>query len=398
MGTLLRSSEGVAVLRRRGTDPPALLHGRFEKIPGHDKPLEKGVTRLTHVLDEYFRHREAQDLFSGAVLITRGATRLYAGAYGYASRAWRVPNDLDTRFDTASVTKLFTAVATLQLIDRELLAFDTPVVERLGLEGTPLSKEVTVRHLLTHTSGIGDDADEEAGERYEDLWKAKPNYSVLETRDFLPQFVNKPANFPPGEGCRYCNCGYVLLGLLIEAISGMTYRDYVRAHVFAEAGMTDSGFFRMDRANHNVAEGCDPIRDATGQIVSWKKNIYSYPPIGSPDGGACVTVTDLDRFLRAVMAGKLLSPELTSAFLSPQVVHSIKEGWTEMYGYGLRFYVDGSGKVFCFEKEGVNVGVSGIISHFPEQDVTATLLSNMEDGVWDPAWKIHEMVVEGQII
>ena len=281
--------------------------------------------RWTHLLDEYFRHRAAQDLFSGAVLITQGATQLYARAYGYASRAWRVPNTLHTRFDTASVTKLFTTIATLQLIDGGLLAFDTPVVERLGLEGTPLSKKVNVFHLLTHTSGIGDDADEEAGERYEDLWKAKPNYSVIETRDFLPQFLNKPANFPPGEGCRYCNCGYVLLGLLIETISGMTYRDYVRANVFAQAGMTASDFFRMDRVNHNVAEGCDPIRDATGHIVGWKKNIYSFPPIGSPDGGAHVTVTDLDRFLRAVMAGKLLSPELTSAFLSPQVVHS-REG------------------------------------------------------------------------
>ena len=175
--------------------PPNRGWGR---IPGHDKP--RGVTRLIHPLDEYLRHRAAQDLFSGAALITRGANQLYAGAYGFASRAWRVPNDLDTRFDTASVTKLFTAVATLQLIDRGLLAFDTPVVERLGLEGTPLSKDVTVRHLLTHTSGIGDDADEEAGERYEDLWKAKPNYSVVETRDFLPQFVNKPANFLQDKG------------------------------------------------------------------------------------------------------------------------------------------------------------------------------------------------------
>jgi CubicO group peptidase (beta-lactamase class C family) len=250
---------------------------------------------------------------------------------------------------------------------------------------------------LTHTSGIGDDADEEAGERYEDLWKAKPNYSVVETRAFLPQFVNKPANFSPGEGCRYCNCGYVLLGLLIETISGMIYRDFVRAHVFAEAAMTASDFFRMDRVNHNVAEGCDPSRDATGQVVGWKRNIYSFPPIGSPDACAYVTVTDLDRFLRAVMAGKLLSPELTRAFLSPQVVHSRRDNWTEMYGYGLRFYVDRSGEVFCFEKEGVNVGVSGIISHFPDQDITATLLSNMEDGVWELAWKIHEMVVEDQM-
>ena len=99
--------------------------------------------RWTGELDEYFRHRAAQDLFSGAVLITQGATRLYARAYGYASRPWRVPNTLDTRFDTASVTKLFTAIATLQLVDRGRLTFDTPVVERLGLEGTSLSKDLT---------------------------------------------------------------------------------------------------------------------------------------------------------------------------------------------------------------------------------------------------------------
>src|SRR4028119_2230360 len=263
------------MLLRRGTAAPGSPPRRCRRLPEHDGALGKDVMRWTDVLDEYFRHRAAQDLFSGTVLITQGATRLYARAYGYASRPWRIPNTLDTRFDTASVTKLFTAIATLQLIDRGLLAFDTPVVERLGLQGTTLSKEVNVFHLLTHTSGIGDDADEEAGERYEDLWKTKPNYSVVETRDFLPQCVNKPANFPPGQGCRYCNCGYVLLGLLIEStrgttcrdylpppppgrgcrychcgsvrlglliesISGMTYRDYVRAHVFAEAEMTTS--------------------------------------------------------------------------------------------------------------------------------------------------------------
>lgn len=352
---------------------------------------------FTRVLDEYFRHLAAQDQFSGAVLITQGGSRLYARVYGYASRAWRVPNTLDTRFDTASITKLFTAIATLQLIDRGLLTFDTPVVERLHLEDTPLSEEITVFHLLTHTSGICDDADEEAGERYEDVWKAKPNYSVTETRDFLPQFVNKPANFPPGQGCRYCNCGFVLLGLLIESVSGMTYRDYVRTHIFARVGMNASGFFRLGLVNHNVAEGCDPSRDETGTTVGWRKNIYSFPPIGSPDSGAHVTVADLDRFLQAVRAGRLLSPELTSAFLSPQVLHRTEDTWTEMYGYGLQFRVEGPGKVVCYEKDGINVGVSGIISHYPDQGITVTLLSNMEDGVWDPIDKIHEMVVNGQL-
>jgi CubicO group peptidase (beta-lactamase class C family) len=351
----------------------------------------------THALDAYFRHRVAGDLFSGAVLITRDVQRLYARAYGYASRSWRVPNTLDVRFDTASITKLFTAVATMQLIDRGLLDFDTPVVERLRLQDTSLSKDVTVYHLLTHTSGIGDDADEEAGERYEDLWKVKPNYSVIETRDFLPQFVDKPPNFAPGHGCRYCNCGYILLGLLIESVSGMAYRDYVRANVFARAGMTATDFFRMDRANHKVAEGCDPVRDASGSVVGWKRNIYSFPPIGSPDGGAYVTVADLDRFLRAVRAGELLSSELTGAFLTPQVVHQTRDTWTEMYGYGLWFYVDRGNKVVCYEKEGVNVGVSGLIRHFPDQGITVSLLSNMEDGAWDPIWKIHDLVVTGRL-
>ena len=352
---------------------------------------------FTHALDAYFRDRAARDFFSGVVLITRDTTQLFGRAYGYASRAWRVPNTLDVRFDTASITKLFTAIAVMQLIDKGLLTFDTPVVERLHLEGTPLSDDITVFHLLTHTSGIGDDADEEAGERYEDLWKTKPNYSVTETRDFLPQFVDKPANFPPGHGCRYCNCGYILLGLLIELISGMTYRDYVRTNIFTRAGMTASDFFRLDGVDHNVAEGCDPVRDTDRSVVGWKKNIYSFPPIGSPDSGAYVTAADLDRFLRAVRAGELLSPELTEAFLTPQVVHRAMDTWTEMYGYGLWFYVDQANKVVCYEKEGVNVGVSGLTRHFPDQGITVTLLSNMEDGVWDPIWKIHELVVDGRL-
>src|SRR5947208_14953932 len=105
-------------------------------------------------LERYFQQRAEQDAFSGVVLITRGRSQLFAGAYGYASRSWKVPNTLTTRFDTASVTKLFTAVASLQLIDQGLLAFDTPVIDFLGLQGTTITPTVNVFHLLTHTSGI----------------------------------------------------------------------------------------------------------------------------------------------------------------------------------------------------------------------------------------------------
>jgi CubicO group peptidase (beta-lactamase class C family) len=351
----------------------------------------KGVNEL----EQYFREREEQEEFSGVVLITQGSSQLFAGAYGYASRSWKIRNTLDTRFDTASITKLFTAVATLRLIDEKLLAFDTEVIEFLKLEGTTISRAVTIFHLLTHSSGIGDDADEESGESYEELWKTKPNYSVTETVDFLPQFVHKPPNFQPGQGCRYCNCGYILLGLLIENVSGLKYRDYVRQNIFTQAGMTRSDFLCMHQANENVAEGNDPLRDETGQIIGWKKNIYSFPPIGSPDSGGYVTASDLDRFLRSVKAGKLLSHKLTEAFFTPQVHHSPMDCGTQEYGYGLRFFVDQANQVVFCEKEGINAGASGLIRHYPKDDINIVILSNMEDGVWKPVRKVHELVIAG---
>jgi CubicO group peptidase (beta-lactamase class C family) len=353
--------------------------------------------RATTTLDHYFQALEAQNKFSGVVLITQGTSQLYAAAYGYASRAWSIRNTLAMRFDTASITKLFTAVTTLRLIDRGLLAFDTSAVDCLELAGTEISRDVTVFHLLTHTSGIADDADEEAGENYADLFKTKPNYSIRTTADFLPQFVHKPPNFAPGQGCRYCNCGYVLLGLMIERATGMQYRDYVRQQVFARANMLDSDFFEKDRVHQNVAEGCDPIEAADGTIVGWQRNIYSFPPIGSPDGGAYVTAGDLDRFLRAVQAGRLLSAELTEAFLTPQVHYRERDTWTMMYGHGLWFHVDSAGQVVCYQKEGINAGVSGLIRHFPAHDINVVLLSNMESGVWGPIRKIHELVVAGEL-
>jgi CubicO group peptidase (beta-lactamase class C family) len=348
-------------------------------------------------LKEYFRELEEQDLYSGVVIITNGEAEIFTGHYGYASRAWKIRNTLDTRFDTASITKLFTAVATLQLIDQKHLTFNTGVVDFLNLQGTAISRDVTVFHLLTHSSGIGDDADEEAGESYEELWKVKPNYSVTETADFLPQFIHKPANFPPGQGSRYCNCGYVLLGLLIEKISGMKYRDYVRQNIFAKAGMSHSDFFRMDRVHENVAEGSDPLMDETGHLIGWKKNIYSFPPIGSPDGGAHVTVRDLDRFLRAAKAGELLSPMLTEAFFTPQVHHRAMEGGAEKYGYGLEFLVNPADQIVFCGKGGINAGVSGLIRHYPMEDINVILLSNMENGVWESARKIHEIFVTGKL-
>ena len=346
-------------------------------------------------LHRYLRDLEASDAFSGVVRVTVGEDERFAGAYGFASRSWGERNTLDTRFDTASITKLFTAVATLQQVDRGAFGLDTPVIGFLGLEGTAIAPEVTVRHLLTHTSGIGDDADEEAGESYEAIWRTRPNYSVVETADFLPGFIHRPPNFAPGQGCRYNNCGYVLLGLMVERATGRPYRDVVRDAVFAPAGMADSDFLRMDRVHERLAEGADPILGDTGSTVGWKRNIYSYPPIGSPDGGAHVTAADLDRFLRAVRQGRLLSAASTAAFLAPQVAYRVRDGWTQHFGFGPWFRIDDGGALVFLEKEGINAGVSGLIRHYQGRDLTVVILSNLEEGAWEPVNAVHEMVIAG---
>ena len=345
-------------------------------------------------LHPYFQERERENRFSGVVFVTQGANTLFAEAYGYASRAWNIPNTLDTRFDTASMTKIFTSVATLQMIEQGLLTFETSAIDHLGLEGTTISNKVNVYHLLTHTSGIGDDAEEDDGEDYEDLWKLKPNYSVINTEDFLPQIIHNPPNFPPGEGCRYCNVSYILLGLMIEKASGLPYREYVRRHVFERSGMQHSDFYRMDRVNEKVAEGCDPIYDEAKTLVGWKKNIYSYPPIGSPDGGAHVTAGDVDIFLRAIQTGKLLSAELTQDMITPKVFYRENEIYSIKLGYGLEFLTMKANGLTFYEKEGINAGVSGMMRCYPEQDINMILLSNMQNGVWEPVRKVHEMVVE----
>jgi len=341
----------------------------------------------------YLVSLESQNRFSGVVRVTQGDSERFALAAGYASRDWAIPNDMRMRFDTASITKLLTAVAALQMVDRGAFALDTKAIPYLHLCDTTISPQATVFHLLTHSSGIGDDADEEAGEIYEDLWRERPCYSVVETADLLPQFAQKPAVFAPGEGCRYNNCAYVLLGLMIEKATGLSYRDYVERHVMRPAGMHDSGFFRMDRVRQRVAEGADPIRGDDGTVIGWKRNIYSYPPIGSPDAGALVTAADLDRFLRSVRAGSLLSPELTEAFFQPEVRYRAKGNHTIMYGLGLWFHVLLSGEVLFCEKEGINAGVSGMVRYYPQSDVCAVILSNMEDGAWEPMARLHDEII-----
>ena len=331
----------------------------------------------TNGLDAFLAEHE----FSGVVLVRDAGSTVYEAATGLATQRWGIGNTIETRFDTASITKLFTSVAVLQLVGKGDLDLETSIHHYVDLEGTTISPAVNLLHLLTHTSGIADDADEEAGEKYEDLFVDTPNYSIIETKDFLPQFAHKEPLAPPGVDCRYCNVGYVLAGLAIEKVTGMSYREYVFDYVFGPAGMADSGFYDRRDAAPRVAEGWDRHEDGT-----WFENIYSYPPIGSPDGGAHVTAPDLVKFIRAVREGQLLDAEHTEEFFVPQVEHD-EHTW---YGFGLEFDMNDDGTVRSYYKEGINVGASGIVRHYVDAGLDIAVLSNSEDGAWPVIRELDE--------
>jgi CubicO group peptidase (beta-lactamase class C family) len=326
--------------------------------------------------------------FSGTCLVKSGAEILFSGASGLANRDFEIPNRLDTRFDTASVTKVFTAVAVLQLVEQELLRLSDRIGEIIDLSDTAIPGEVTIEQLLNHTSGIADDADEEAGEDYSALFIDKPNYSIRNCVDFLPQFAYKEPVFKAGTNVRYNNCAFVLLGLAVEKQTGMTYRDYVAQRVFTPAGMTNTFFGAKDEVCPHTAEGYFAVSDENGAFVKWKKNIYSYPPIGTPDGGALTTVEDLDKLIRALQSHTLLSPAYSAMIFTPHCEFTRPHKWgTWRTGYAFEF-IEAGEKIFCMYKEGSNPGVDAIFSFYPGLDIGLHILSN-QDG---PFWQMyHDM-------
>ena len=156
--------------------------------------------------------------------------------------------------------------------------------------------------------------------------------------------------------------------------------------------MAASGFFDRREAVPEVAEGWDPVYDDAGNGTGWKQNIFSYPPIGSPDSGAQVTADDLVGFAQAVRAGRLLPAELTEQFLTPQVLHHEREDGAVWYGFGLEFVVDRAGAVRNTYKDGSNAGASGVVRYYPADDVDVVVLSNSERGAWPAMDEIHRLI------
>lgn len=280
------------------------------KLPSLDITPDMDKDELTRALDAYLGDLARRDVFSGTALVVRDGKVLYQNAFGLASRSFDVANRVDTRFRVGSITKDFTDIVVARLIADGRLHPNTTVAELLpDYPNQDAARRITINHLLNHTSGLGNFD-------YAEFLRRSP-VRYRGPADYLELFANQPLAFEPGTGETYSNAGYIVLGVVIEAITGKSYFDAVREYVFEPAGMTASNFYSLDRPHPGVAVGYWKDR-GEGE---WLNNYYRMEIDGGPSGGSYSTAMDLWRFDHSLRTGKLLPPEETQWFLTRDWPH-----------------------------------------------------------------------------
>ena len=311
---------------------PKILALDLVPIP---RPAAFPIRRLTEVKRSPVSRRSCAsrplDRFSGAALVARDGELRFAGAYGQADRERGIPNTIETRFRIGSMNKMFTAVATLQLVEAGKLALDDTVGKHLrGYPNKDVATKVTVRHLLTHTGGTGDIF----GPEYD-----RNRLQLREHADYVRLYGSRAPNFEPGSRFEYSNYGFVLLGAIIEAVSGQSYYDYVREHVFGPAGMTSTDSLPESEEVANRSIGY--MRSGSAQ--SWQPNTDWLPWRGTAAGGGYSTVGDVARFADALTSHELLSAASTELLTTGKV--ALGPGVSYAFGFVDFRDKDGNGSV-----------------------------------------------------
>ena len=307
--------------------------------------------------------------YRGASRVCKNGNAIFEEVFGYADEANERKNRLDTRFPVASGSKGFVAVGILKLIEEGMLSLESKLGELVDFDLHDIDPEVTVKQLLSHTSGVPDYFDESVMDDYDELWVDFPCYKIRKSEDLLPLFINKPMMYPRGERFQYNNTGFVLLGIIIEKITGMMFDEYLKKVLFEPAGMKLTGYFETDRLPGNCAYAYMTDR-RTGERCT---NIFAVDAKGTGAGGAFTTVGDMDKFWSALYSGKLLKPETIAMATVP---HNDEEL------YGLGFWLKERGEGYTPALEGCDPGVNFMSEYIPDLKLSITTVSNYGDNIW----------------
>lgn len=320
--------------------------------------------------------------FSGVFSIRQKKKVIFEKAYGYADYFQKRKNTINTKMGIASGTKFFTALTLLKLMEAGKHSLDDPIGEILDIDFGTINKNITIRQLLTHTSGVGDYFYEFEGEPFEDLWKKRPVNGMLEVKDFLPMFNQRPQRFPPGEGTEYCDSGFLLLGLVIEQLSGDKYQDAVRKRILEPCGLADTGFYYTDRLPQNSAHGYY----FDEQLGRYRSNIFALPIVGGPDGGIFTNVQDIAEIWTRLFQGNLLSADLKEKMLHPYTAMKY-EGSNVFYGLGI-YIIKAEDSPIQYYIIGGDPGVEFFSIYRPEPERAITIIGNTDMNIWPLFCKI----------
>lgn len=321
---------------------------------------QKEVTNKSEEIKDYVNTIDSSE-FSGTILVAHKDAILVEKAYGLSNIEYGIKNTVATKFNIASITKLMTAVATLQLYEQGKLKLHNPIGDYLPNYPNALVRDsVTVHQLLTHTSGLNNFY-------VTHLNHLKPlDYKT--TEDFLPLFVSDSLLSKPGTTYNYSASGYVLLGLIIEKIAGKSFYQYLEEHICKVVNMPNTMAIEVDVIVKNTASGYTSM---FGENKTLKKNDY-YLTKASPGGFYYSTTRDLFSFFKALKNYELLNKETTELMLSEKV-----KGYNTHLGYGIDIDKNNNEKIIG--QSGGWYGIHCELMHFTKSNYTVIILSNIDD-------------------
>ena len=356
------------------------------------------MSRLARLDVDAYRAWLADEDFSGVVhLVGDDDEEPVTIALGLADRAAAIPIHPGTRFGTASTTKLLTGLTVARLVDRGVVGYDDRLIDLVSSDLLPrdVDDRVTLHHLLSHTSGVGDYADEYDGPPYETIWEAVSPGSIRGPKDMVPLMRDLPRTGDPGEAARYNNGAYVLVGIALEEATGRAFPDLVRSEVFEPLGMTASGFWAFDDLEPDLAVGYlppDPDATPASRAATWRTNIYSIPAVGLPDGGAQATAADLVRALdgltgRGSVGAGFLTPATRQRMIGPHAISPVEKA-----GYGLGVIHGGAAAMARIGHSGDDPGFSSRCWAYVASGERVVVQSNVTEGAWQPFRRLEELL------
>jgi len=307
------------------------------------------------IIKDFERIVERHD-FHGSIMISRDEEVLFQKAYGLANREQKIRNTIDTKYTYASMGKMFTGVAIMQLVEKGQIVLDDKLINIWpDYPNKKVAEQITIHQLLTHTAGING------------LFQMASEDHLSDLKDYLPLFVDKDLEFEPGSRMSYSNGGYLLLGLIIEEVTGDSYFEYLDKNIFLPAGMTSTDLILSNASDEFAINYTTWISMGQGEA-----EIMDYGHDGNSAGGGYATVRDFTQFGAALINGKLLLPES---------VKKLTKGYVDgrgrgQYGYG--FYVNQIEELKMFGHGGGGPGVNGEFQNFEDEKLMISILSNSD--------------------